>query len=182
MFVVVRMAGARLSVTAGCSPDNRADGNAEVSLNRPPASIDPPAGPKRTISCPLSGDAGEGISALASSHVKARVLAVKLRTLGNSVIGPAVIFRPIQSAPGDRWKLFLASASALDSRSRSNPSSILTKRWSSQRTAKPGINPNLDENSYISHSLASAVHFSDHRPDMGWPTGFFAGLMDTKAA
>jgi hypothetical protein len=96
-----------------------------------------------------------------------------LRTFADSVIDPTDIVRPIQSTPGDRWRLFLASTSGLDSQSRSNPSSILAKRWSSQRTARPGINPQHPENSHISRSLAPAVHFADRRPDMGQSVGYF---------
>lgn len=95
---------------------------------------------------------------------------MNVRTL---VINPTFIVRLIQSTPGDRWKMFLASASGLDSQSPSNLSWILAKRWSSRRTAKPGINPELPENSHIFPSLASAVHFSDHRPVMGRSVGFF---------
>jgi hypothetical protein len=105
-----------------------------------------------------------------------------LRIFADSVIDPTVIVRPIQSTPGDRWRLFLASASGLDSQSRSNPSWILAKRWSSQRTAKPGINPRLPEIRHISLSLAPAVHFANHPHDMGRSVGFFEGLMVQRQA
>jgi len=58
-------------------------------------------------------------------------------TFGDRVIDPTVTAWPIQSTRGDRWKMFLASATDLNSQSRPNPSSILAKRWASQRMANP---------------------------------------------
>jgi hypothetical protein len=104
------------------------------------------------------------------------------RIFADSVIDPTVIVRPIQSTLGDRWRLFLASASGVDSQSRSNPSWILAERWSSQRTAKPGINPRLPENRHIFPSLAPAVHFADRRPDIGRSVGFSESLMVQRQA
>jgi hypothetical protein len=80
---------------------------------------------------------------------------------------------PIQPAPGDRWKMFLASATGLDSQSRSNPSSILAGRWSNQRIGSCDINSDLPQNSQLSHSHASAVHLADRRSDMDRSVGFF---------
>jgi hypothetical protein len=69
--------------------------------------------------------------------------------------------------------MFLASAKDLNSQSRSNPCSILARRWSNQRIANRDINSDLPQNSQLSHSHASAVHLSDRRSDVGRSVGFF---------
>jgi hypothetical protein len=100
------------------------------------------------------------------------VPAVNVSAFSDRVIDPIVTVWPIQPAPGGRWKMFLASATGLDRQTRPNPSSILAKRWANQRIANPDINSDLSQNSQLPHSLASAVHLSDRRPDMGRSVGF----------